>query len=123
MAGRADGEVDRVLDAGMDRLHEVVGRNLSDDPALRQLTEEASTGAQLPSERTKLRVLLALEQAHDSDTGFAVDLQRAVEHLCSLAPPPDAPPSGDHIVFQHNTFHGPVQAKGVQHIHHGGDAP
>ncbi|WP_162952398.1 hypothetical protein [Streptomyces hundungensis] len=44
MAGRADGEVDRVLDAGMDRLHEVVGRKLGDDPALRQLTDEASTG-------------------------------------------------------------------------------
>ncbi|MFE0684369.1 hypothetical protein ACFW17_26655 [Streptomyces sp. NPDC058961] len=121
-AGRADGEVDRMVNAGMDRLHEVVSRKLGDDPALRRLTDEAASGQELPSDRTRQRVRLALEEASETDPGFAVALEQAAAHLWSLAPQAGAPAGGDHIEFQHNTFHGPVQAKGVQHIDHG-DAP
>ncbi|GHB78138.1 hypothetical protein GCM10010331_77250 [Streptomyces xanthochromogenes] len=118
-AGRADGEVDRMVNAGMDRLHEVVSRKLGDDPAFHRLTDEAASGHELPSERTRQRVRLALEEANETDPDFAVALERAVAHLRSVAPQPGAPSGGDHIEFQHNTFHGPVQAKGIQHIDHG----
>ncbi|MER8012503.1 hypothetical protein [Streptomyces sp. NPDC094149] len=119
VAGRADGEVDRALDAGMERLHDAVSRKLGNDPALEQLTQEAASGREAPSDRTRQRVLLALEEAHTTDTGFAADLEQTVAHLQSLAPPPGSQARGDHIEFHQNTFHGPVQAKGVQHIHRG----
>jgi hypothetical protein len=119
VAGRADGEIDRALDTGMDRLHDVVSRKLGNDPVLHRLTEEAASGRESPSERTRQRVLLALEEADETDAGFAADLEDAVAHLQSLAPAPGSQPGGDHIEFHHNTFRGPVQAKGVQHIHRG----
>ncbi|MFJ9121904.1 hypothetical protein ACIRJO_41040 [Streptomyces sp. NPDC102394] len=119
VAGRADGEVDRALDVGMERLHDMVSRKLGRDPALDRLAQEAASGCETPSERTRQRVLLALEEAHTTDTGFAADLDQAVAHLQSLVPLPGSQPVGDHIELHHNTFHGPVQAKGVQHIHRG----
>ncbi|MFJ9695579.1 hypothetical protein [Kitasatospora sp. NPDC101183] len=81
VAGRADGEVDRALDAGMDRLHELVGRKLGEDPALRRLDEEAAAGQEQPSERTRRRVQDALEEAVEQDAGFAEALDRAVKEL------------------------------------------
>ncbi|MFE2103749.1 hypothetical protein, partial [Streptomyces sp. NPDC059468] len=117
VAGRADGEVERALDAGMDRLHDVVSRKLANDPALHQLTQEAASGRESPTDRTRQRVLLALEEADETDTVFASDLEQAVAHLQSLGRAPGSQPGGDHIEFHHNTFDGPVQAKGVQHIH------
>jgi len=119
VAGRADREVDRALDAGMDRLHDVVSGKLGSDPALHRLAEEAASGRESPSDRTRQRVLLALEEADETDAGFAADLEQAVAHLQSLDPAPGTRPGGDRIDFRHNTFNGPVQAKGVQHIHRG----
>lgn len=119
VAGQADDEVDRALDVGMVRLHDVVGRKLGDDPALQRLTEEAEGGRESLSDRTRERVLLALEAADETDDGFAADLEQAVAHLRSLGPAPGDGPGGDHVEFHHSTFHGPVQAKGVQHIHRG----
>ncbi|MFJ4184933.1 hypothetical protein [Kitasatospora sp. NPDC089509] len=81
VAGRADAEVDRTLDAGMDRLHDLVGRKLGEDPALRKLTEEADAGLAEPSERTRRRVQDSLEEAVEQDPGFARALERAVEEL------------------------------------------
>ncbi|MDH6116423.1 flagellar hook-basal body complex protein FliE [Kitasatospora sp. GAS204A] len=84
VAGRADAEVDRGLDAGMDRLHELVSHKLGQDSALHRLTEEAEAGQEQPSDRTRQRVQLALEDAAEQDAGFAEALERAVEQLTQL---------------------------------------
>ena len=60
VAGRADAEVDRTLDAGIDRLHDLVSRQLGEDPALKKLAEEAEAGQDKPSDRTRRRVQDAL---------------------------------------------------------------
>lgn len=76
---RADEQVDRALDAGVDRagerLHALVANRLPDDPALKRLNAEAEQGALEPSQRTAQRVALALEDAaeQDPDFGGAVD--------------------------------------------------
>jgi hypothetical protein len=91
VAGRADEEVDRTLDAGMDQLHDLVSRKLSEDPALRKLAEEAATGQDQPSDRTRRRVHDALEEAAEQDPGFAAALDRAVkQQLQALERPADA---------------------------------
>ncbi|MFI6157879.1 hypothetical protein ACIBCA_34945 [Kitasatospora sp. NPDC051170] len=81
VTGRADEEVDRTLDAGMDRLHDLVGRALGEDPALRKLEEEATAGLEQPSERTRRRVQDALEEAAEQDPGLAQALTRIVDEL------------------------------------------
>ncbi|MFF9409822.1 hypothetical protein ACF1B0_30510 [Streptomyces anandii] len=83
VAGRADQEVDQALDAGMDRLHEVVASKLGDDPALERMALEGQSG-QEPSERTRQRVQLALEDASDDDSDFALALQAAIDRLEEL---------------------------------------
>ncbi|MEU2358829.1 hypothetical protein ABZ599_38730 [Streptomyces misionensis] len=90
VAGRADAEVDRTLDAGMDQLHDLVSRKLGEDPALQKLAEEAQTGQEEPSDRTRQRVQLALEDAAERDPGFAETLDRAVKQLQALERPADA---------------------------------
>lgn len=117
VAGRADEEVDRALDAGVDRLHDLVTRKLGADPSLDRLTQEAASGQETPSERSWQRVLLALEDAAEGDASFAADLAQAVERLQALSPSTGG--DGDHIEFHHSTFHGPVQGKGTQHNHRG----
>ncbi|MER5699516.1 hypothetical protein ABT255_53470 [Streptomyces mirabilis] len=83
---RADAEVDRALDAGMDRLHDLVSRKLDEDPALHRLAEEAGAGQEAPSERTRQRVQLAIEDAAEQDRDFAEALNSAVEQLQKLGP-------------------------------------
>lgn len=83
VAGRADQEVDQALDAGMDRLHELVAGKLGGDPSLERLTLEGQSG-QEPSERTRQRVQLALEDAADDDPDFGQTLQAAVDRLEEL---------------------------------------
>ena len=60
VAGRADAEVDRALDAALDRLHRLVGCKLGEDPAWRRLAEEAGTDRGELSGLTRHRVMLAL---------------------------------------------------------------
>ena len=43
VAGRADAEVDPVLDAGMERLHQVVAARLGTDPAREQAMGQAAS--------------------------------------------------------------------------------
>lgn len=85
VGGQADAEVDRALDAGMDRLHDLVGRTLGADPALARLEEEAAAGQVEPSPRTRRRAVLAVEDAGERDPAFAAALERAVQELRAAA--------------------------------------
>ncbi|MGW4909973.1 hypothetical protein [Streptomyces sp. NPDC004270] len=118
VAGRADGEVDRGLDAGMDRLHDLVSRKLGQDPALERAREEAGTGQEELTDRTRRRLTDSLEDAVERDAQFAAALEQLVEQLQAMDTAADAP-AGDHIDFRHSTFYGPVQGKGTQHNHGG----
>ncbi|WP_380285951.1 hypothetical protein [Kitasatospora purpeofusca] len=81
VAGRADAEVDRGLDGGMDQLHDLVSRKLGHDPALERAREEADAGLREPSERTRRRLADSLEDAVEQDTLFAQALAAVVKEL------------------------------------------
>ncbi|MEU6192779.1 hypothetical protein [Streptomyces sp. NPDC047061] len=95
VAGRADQEVDRTLDAGMDRLHGLISRKLGEDPALRRLAEEAEAGQDQLSDRTRQRVQLALEDAAQDDLGFAQALNQAVQQLEAIVHTAGTASAGD----------------------------
>jgi hypothetical protein len=95
VAKRADAEVDQLLDAGMDRLQELVSGKLGDDPALVKLEQEAREGAERP--RTVQRVRLAVEEAAEADAGFAELLEQAVVEL-RATDPASGVSAGDHGV-------------------------
>ncbi|MFF9457719.1 hypothetical protein [Streptomyces flaveolus] len=78
---RADGEVDRGLDAAMERLHDLVSRRLGQDPALERAGEEAAEGRDELSERTRRRLMDLLEDAAERDPGFGRALADLVEEL------------------------------------------
>jgi isopropylmalate/homocitrate/citramalate synthase len=88
-AGRCDAGVNRAIDAGMDRLHELVSAKLGDDPALARLAEEAAQNLDTASTsvRTRQRVQLALEEAADSDPRFAAQLAEVVADLAKVRMP------------------------------------
>lgn len=90
VAGRADAEVDRALDTGMDKLHDLVSVKLGDDPALARLTAEAEAGRELEtpeiSDRTRQRVLLALEEAAETDAAFSAGLADLIARLQQAGP-------------------------------------
>ena len=73
---RLDEQTDEIIDAELDRLHNVVTEKLGLDPALEKLELEASQGQQ-PSDRTLRRVQDALEEATEEDPQFK-DLLEAV---------------------------------------------
>ncbi|MGW5350344.1 hypothetical protein ACWERV_07475 [Streptomyces sp. NPDC004031] len=81
VAGRADAEIDRGLDAGMDRLHGLVSAKLGQDPALERAAEEAGAGQDEPSERTRRRLADSLDDAAEHDPDFARVLKDLVERL------------------------------------------
>lgn len=74
VGARADAEVDRVLDAALDELHEVVTDKLGGDPALARL--EAAPDA--VTERVGRRVEDAVADAAEDDQAFAAALTRAI---------------------------------------------
>jgi hypothetical protein len=80
---QADAEVDRVVDAGMERVHDLVSGALGEDPALELAAEQARIGA--VSERTRRRLTDAVDEAAENDRAFADALQRAVERLQASA--------------------------------------
>lgn len=85
VAGRADAEVDRGLDAGMDHLHELVATKLGPDPALERARQEAAAGQEQPTERTRRRLADSLADAAEDDHTFARALQQALEQLQAAA--------------------------------------
>jgi hypothetical protein len=77
---RVDGMTDEAMDAGLDKLHDVVIAKLGGDSAINQLeTEVAETGE--AGTRTQTRVRLALEEAVEQDKAFAADLESALATL------------------------------------------
>ena len=81
-----DGEIDQVLDAGLDRLHEVVTSKLGTDPALADLHEEAVSGESEVSDLTRQRVGLAIQAAVLKDPVFSDAVARALEELAAADP-------------------------------------
>ena len=83
IAGRADAVVDQGLDAGMDRLHEMVADKLGLDPALQQLETQAGSDLEAVKvpERTIERVRLALLDEVEKDPGFGTGLEELVARL------------------------------------------
>ncbi|MFF7192972.1 hypothetical protein ACFZAM_04635 [Streptomyces sp. NPDC008079] len=84
VAGRADAEVDRGLDAGMDRLHTLVSGALGEDPALERAAREADAGE--VSARTRRRLTDALDEAVEQDGELAEALRRVVDEVRALTP-------------------------------------
>ncbi|WP_194924122.1 FxSxx-COOH system tetratricopeptide repeat protein [Catenulispora pinisilvae] len=84
-ARQADAQVDKALDAAVDRLggklHELVAGKLVGDTALARLDEEAGQGAIEPSARTRARVALAIEDALESDVSFGEAVEELVRRL------------------------------------------
>jgi hypothetical protein len=76
---RADGEVDRVLDAGVDAVHELVSGALGGDPALAALEAQAREGG--VTERTVRRVADAVADAAEADPAFRERLEARVTEL------------------------------------------
>jgi hypothetical protein len=75
-----DEDTDLVLDASLDRLHDLVVAKLGDDPALAKLEGEAA-GAGEVSERTRRRVADAVAEAAESDEEFSASLLGLLEVL------------------------------------------
>ncbi|MEU8263989.1 chromosome partitioning protein [Micromonospora sp. NPDC048999] len=110
VAGGADAEVDRVFDAGMARLHDLVSARLGPDPALAKLEAEAGQAAAttaaevVVSDRTRQRVELAIADVADTDPSFATALDTLVAQLRQA----QAPTAGS-ISVSHS---GPATATG-----------
>lgn len=86
VAGSADAEVDRALDVGMERVHGLVGVRLGQDPALERARLEAESGPGELSERTRRRLVDALDEAAERDTDFAQALAQAVAAVQAAGP-------------------------------------
>lgn len=74
-------------DASTERLQELVGAKLGADPALERARAEAGAGG--PSERTRQRLVLALDDTVERDEDFARALARLIAELRSAAGPVD----------------------------------
>ena len=85
--GRLDAEADAVIDASLDRLHEVVEAKLVGHPVLAELVEEAADPGQV-SEPTRQQVKLALMAAAGADEAFGQAVTDLVARLreAGLAP-------------------------------------
>jgi hypothetical protein len=106
---RADAEVDRALDAGMDSLHKAISRRLGHDQALLRLETEAAESAE-PTELTVRRSTDAIAQAALDDPDFAGELEALVARLDELAAAAGQPPATGsvHNTITHSTVHGPT---------------
>ncbi|MFF4160673.1 hypothetical protein [Streptomyces sp. NPDC001678] len=98
VAGAADAEVDRVLDAGMARVHDLVSVRLGEDSSVRQMAAEIEVGREEPTERTRRRVEMALEEAMEADEDFADRLSRVVDELERHRKAVGGAPAGDGFI-------------------------
>jgi hypothetical protein len=81
IGGRLDAEADEVIDAGLDRLHEVVAAKLDNHPVLVELEEEATDGGGEVSELTRQQMELALIAAARKDEAFGQAVTEQVAWL------------------------------------------
>jgi hypothetical protein len=81
--GRLDVETDGVIDAGLDRLHEVVAARLAGHPVLAELVEEAEAAGDggVVSDLTRQQVELALAAAARKDNAFGQVVTELVARL------------------------------------------
>jgi hypothetical protein len=103
VAGRADAEVDRGLDAAMDHLHELVSGKLGNDRALARLNEEVARQEE-PTARTRQWLELVLQDAADRDPAFATALTEAVQRVQEA----EASAGSRGHAVSGNTFSGPT---------------
>jgi len=79
---RLDAEADGMIDASLDRLHEVVEAKLGGHPALAELVEEAqAAGGGEFSDLTRQQVELALTAAAQKDDAFSEAVAELVARL------------------------------------------
>lgn len=90
---RADGVVDQALDAGVDRVVQVVRGKLGGDSAMQRLQVEAAESGEV-SDRTRQRVALALADMVEQDRSFAEELRAAVAEAQRAAGPAVAAQGG-----------------------------
>ena len=81
VGGRLDEEADTVIDASLDRLHEVVETKLGGHPVLAELVEEASGDDGAVSDLTRQQVELALTAAARKDDAFGQAVTELVTRL------------------------------------------
>ncbi|WP_231861461.1 MULTISPECIES: chromosome partitioning protein [Frankia] len=107
--GGIDTETDRLVDAGMDRVHDLVSGVLGEnDPVLARVEEETQDTGEV-SVRTRQRLALALEDATDHDPAFAAALAQAVEQVRA------ATTSGGGHSLVGNLFTGPTAIQQGDH--------
>jgi type II secretory pathway component GspD/PulD (secretin) len=75
-----DQDTNDIIDAALDRLHEIIAAKLGHDPAVAQLEADAAQGLEL-SDRTVRRVQDSVAEAAEADPQFAALLQQALAHL------------------------------------------
>ncbi len=80
VGGRLDAETDAVIDASLDRLHEVVADKLGEHPVLAELVEQAAASGEV-SELTRQQVELALTAAAGEDEAFGQAVTDLVAQL------------------------------------------
>ena len=78
---RLDAEADEVIDANLDRLHELVAAKLVHHPVLADLEEEAATGSGEVSELTRQQVELAITAAAGKDDTFGQAVTELIARL------------------------------------------
>jgi hypothetical protein len=83
VGSRLDTEADAVIDASLDRLHEVVAAKLGGHPALAELVEEAAAAGDAGevSDRTRQQVELELTGAARQDDGFGQAVTELADRL------------------------------------------
>lgn len=80
VGGRLDAEADEAIDAGLDRLHEVVAAKLGGHPVLAEVEEEAVAGGEV-SELAQQQLELALTAAARKDEAFGQAVTELVARL------------------------------------------
>lgn len=83
VGGRLDEETDQMIDASLDRLHEVVAARLAGHPALAELAEEAEAAGRSGevSDLARQQVELALAAAARKDDAFGQAVTELVARL------------------------------------------